>query len=418
MHERSSTSTLSFVALQSDELNHKTLNMSEPKESQPPAMASESATTQNCPAPSAVQSHFELYTKFYSQAYRLATSPPEANETNDDIQKHNQRILTTLATITKFVFGLDVTKKSSVVLHAAGALELIIALVQSSNTIGDDAMSKTIKMGALKAIKTCVVRNPAGRSRCRSAGVLTFINDVFDTMMLDDTNAVLVEEAFTTLAAVCLGDDLNALQASTDSVKPFIIKSKELFANASSMHQKTLYLETLFEAVEKEQVKLLQHVEASNGTASFFKDVVESETNIRTGYSHLQDEQYALAVKHYSDAMQLLSSFEKETSLLDEMMVEIRSKRACAALELGDAEQCLSDTSILLERKDTNAAEAGARVGLLKMHGKALFKAGRVEEAKETLAKLKIMCPQDNDVEVAELLNSLNVNAEEPILNK
>jgi len=417
MHERSSTSTLNFVALQSDELNHKTLNMSEPKESQPPAMASESATTQNCPAPSAVQSHFELYTKFYSQAYRLATSP-EANETNDDIQKHNQRILTTLATITKFVFGLDVTKKSSVVLHAAGALELIIALVQSSNTIGDDAMSKTIKMGALKAIKTCVVRNPAGRSRCRSAGVLTFINDVFDTMMLDDTNAVLVEEAFTTLAAVCLGDDLNALQASTDSVKPFIIKSKELFANASSMHQKTLYLETLFEAVEKEQVKLLQHVEASNGTASFFKDVVESETNIRTGYSHLQDEQYALAVKHYSDAMQLLSSFEKETSLLDEMMVEIRSKRACAALELGDAEQCLSDTSILLERKDTNAAEAGARVGLLKMHGKALFKAGRVEEAKETLAKLKIMCPQDNDVEVAELLNSLNVNAEEPILNK
>ena len=70
----------------------------------------------------------------------------------------------------------------------------------------------------MKAIKSCVVRNPSGRCRCRSSGVFGLLGDMLNQQLLiekeetNEKNAVLLEEIFTTLAAVCLGDDLNALQ--------------------------------------------------------------------------------------------------------------------------------------------------------------------------------------------------------------
>jgi hypothetical protein len=47
------------------------------------------------------------------------------------------------------------------------------------------------------------------------------------------------------------------------------------------------------------------------------------------------------------------------------------------------------------------------------MHGKALILAGKVKEGKETLAKLMIICPQNDDAEVAKLLENLKVDADE-----
>ena len=379
-------------------------------------------------------SHIRLYTKFYSQAYHLATSPvkqSKENSSNENEQQQQQqqqqqqskqlqqKILITLNTITKLTFGLDGTKKSQMVLHGAGVLELIIALVKRANTDtkkkaanDNNGLLKQIQSGALNAIKTYVLCNPAGRSRCQLAGVLSFLSNVLNSKNESTTGSKtgLAEEAYTTLLALCLGDDLNALQASTE-FKPCISKSKQVFvdANAKSMHQKTLYLETLFDAVQKEQVKLLKKVKTTSNTAKFFKDLVETETNIRTGFSHLQDGKYAMAVKHYNHAMKLITPFLDDTALLDEMVVEIRFKRAKAALELGKAEDCLEDTKILLERQDTSAGDV--RVDLLKIHGKALIKSGNVQEGKATLSKLRLMCPQDNDEEIAKLLESVKVES-------
>jgi hypothetical protein len=384
-----------------------------------------SLPTQSPPLPTAASSNFDLYTKLYTQAYCLATAPyPIVDDAkgkeiiNKQQQQHQKKIIITINTIAKLIFGLDKKQKTRVVLHGEGALELIMALVNQS----DHDQATLVQTSALKAIKTCVLRNPAGRSRCRSAGVLTYINAVLQqSLNLDDngntnanasTDVTLAEEAFTTLAALSLGDDLNALEASTN-VKPYIQSSKTVFADAKSMHQKTLYLETLFGAVEKEQEKLLKRIKVMTDAdeQSFFKDLVDCETSIRKGFSHLQDEKYALSFEHYNHAMKLISPFVNDTDLLNDMVGEIRIKRAQAALELGKVKECLEDTSILLESKDT--ADKGSRALLLKMNGKALILAGKVKEGKETLAKLMIICPQNDDVEVAKLLENLKVDADE-----
>jgi len=364
-------------------------------------------------ATAAAASRFEMFVKFYSQAYALATSNTEANTIKDEDKEDHQRILITLDTISKLVFGLDEKNKSKFVLHGAGALELVIALVRKSEAKAENSEDEcesqtTIQIAALKAIKTCVLRNSAGRSRCRSAGVLLWLTQVLETA-LKHNNALLAEEAFTTLAATCLGDDLNALQASCE-VKSFIKTSKELFPTDSftSMHQKTLYLETLFGAIEKEQMKLLRKIKTSNRrAASFFQNLDEAESNVRVGYSHLQDKKYVMSVKHYNHAMKLLNPFVADTNLLDDIVLEIRSKRSPAEFELGNLDNCLKDTRILLDKKDVGVE--GERVHLLKLHSKALIKAGKVQEGKETLAKLKIICPEDNDDEISKLLEIMKI---------
>eukprot|EP00557_Chaetoceros_sp_GSL56_P009169 CAMPEP_0176495152 /NCGR_PEP_ID=MMETSP0200_2-20121128/10496_1 /TAXON_ID=947934 /ORGANISM="Chaetoceros sp., Strain GSL56" /LENGTH=371 /DNA_ID=CAMNT_0017892995 /DNA_START=42 /DNA_END=1160 /DNA_ORIENTATION=- len=359
-------------------------------------------------------SHLDLYNKIYTEALRIVAAPG----TKDD-DKLNQKITIILDTITKLIFGSDASMKAKLVLHGAGTLELIIELVQMPSVCkSDDKTLKGIQMSALKAVKTCVLRNPAGRSRCRSAQVYKFLGKV----LLDDddddddddttnsklsTNALLTEEAFTTLAATCLGDDLNALEAST-IFKPLIKKAKENFSNVTSMQQKILYLETLFAAVEKEQERLLQKVKKDgHGMDSFFKNVVECESNIRTGYSHLQDAKYNMSFKHYNHAMNLILAYSEYTSLLDPLMLEIRTRRAHAAFEAAKYEECVQDACILLQGKDVRSEET--RANLLKVKGKALIKMGCHDEGRETLAKWKILCPQGDDDEEIETLHQ-NVN--------
>lgn len=60
-----------------------------------------------------------------------------------------------------------------------------------------------------------------------------------------------------------------------------------------------------------------------------------------------------------------------------------------------------------MDKKDVGVE--GERVHLLKLHSKALIKAGKVQEGKETLAKLKIICPEDNDDEISKLLEIMKI---------
>jgi hypothetical protein len=358
-------------------------------------------------------SHLELYNNFYTQALRLVAAP--GNDDNDE--KLNQNIIVTLDTLTKLIFGSDASMKAKIVLHGAGALELIMELVQMPSVAkGDSKTLQGIQLSALKAVKTCVLRNPAGRSRCRSAQVYKFLHKVLEDGASNSQSSpdvsLLTEEALTTLAATCLGDDLNALEASF-IFKPFIIKAKENFSNVSSMQQKILYLETLFAAVEKEQEKLLKKKANKDGYCmdSFFKNLVECESNIRTGYSHLQDAKYSMSFKHYSHAMNLIAPYSEYTSLLDPLFLEIRTRRAHAALEAAKYEDCVQDTCTLLDGNDVRSEET--RTKLMKLKGKALIRLGRHDEAKETLAKWKILCPQgdvDEDEEIDKLLKNVHIS--------
>ncbi len=168
------------------------------------------------------------------------------------------------------------------------------------------------------------------------------------------------------------------------------------------MHQKTLYLETLFAAVEKEQVSLIKYISSKNITTSFFNDINEAEKNLRTGIDHSENKKNAAAVKHYNHAIKLIEPFLNETKLLDEIVLEVRFNRALAASSIENAELCLKDTTILLELDSPLD-----KTKVLKMHGKALIQVGRVDEGKESLAKLRIISPEDT--EVLELMEKMNL---------
>lgn len=383
---------------------------------------------------SAPQSHFDLFCKLYVQALRLAHAAPssqqsEAKESSEEIsakvKTHNQKVLIMLDTLTKLIFGLDEKKKAQVVSHGGGTLELVMTLFKSASITETDSetdkieMSK-IQMSALKVIKTCAIRNPAGRRRARTAGVFDFIKDVLDTTVvkseLDSNSTVsLAEEAFTTLAALCLGDDLNALDAST-IFKQFLSQAKTKFPNAQSMHQKIVYLDALFQAIEKEQDKLIRSVAklgkgGKSGMQIFLQSTIDCEIETKTGHGHLQDKKFAISLKHYNYALSLISPYLEQTSLLDAIMVDIRIKRASTRFQLKNFTDCLEDTFFLLERKDT--AEDSIRCELLSLHAKALMEVGREKEGQEALGKLHLIRPGGIENISQSLEKTLNVDDKE-----
>lgn len=171
---------------------------------------------------------------------------------------HVQLVLNRL---TATLFGLDESLKQK----ANNALDLIIQLVQSSAVgVGDEAqeqaVSEPISLAALKAIKSCIIRNPAGRNACRAAGVFPFLHS---TLLHHGEDPILVEEAMTTLAAMCLSNDLNALQA-TMQFRTHVDAAATRFADRSSLIQKLTYLKALFATMQREQKALLKRTSIDN----------------------------------------------------------------------------------------------------------------------------------------------------------
>ena len=96
------------------------------------------------------------------------------------------------------------------VLYGKGTLEMIVALYNKSKLLLQH--DKKVDLCTLKALKTCVIRNAHGRSRCRVAGVFTILNSILELYLKKEKNPEITEEGLTTLAAVCMGDDLNGLK--------------------------------------------------------------------------------------------------------------------------------------------------------------------------------------------------------------
>merc|ERR1712038_1554434 len=271
---------------------------------------------------------------------------------------------------------------------------------------------------SLKAVKTCVLRNPAARCRCRSAGIFSFLTDILDVILDDEKeekdaeDKLLVELLFTTLAAVCLGDDLNALQASTQ-FKPYMDRTKTIHGEDSddcdsSLDQKIQYLEKLFAAINEEQSELLTFLQKNNdedknenGKTSyqtFIQNVNDAEINIRNGYINLQSKNYKQSKNHYNLSLTLIEPYVDHTKLLQPLLVEVRAKRGQCSYEMNDAEECLVDTTYLLEQERLGESAPMITINVLKLHSKALTMLGRNDEAKESLGKLSILSPDDEEV--------------------
>lgn len=204
------------------------------------------------------------------------------------------------------------------------------------------------------------------------------------------------------------------IQASFILRKP-LRKIEELYPveTNSSMHQKVLYMNTLFDAVEKEQSNLLQFIKKKSSTPqSFFDELLQAEKDVRIGCGHVQDLKHSSALKHFHHALKVIEEYQSKTELLDDLILSIRRERISSEFEMGNFETVLADATILLEGKDDNTDKAdknnssiakdekslNGRVKIMKLFAKALLKLEKVQEANEVLGKLALLSPHDNDI--------------------
>lgn len=185
----------------------------------------------------------------------------------------------------------------------------------------------------------------------------------------------------------------------------------------SSLDQKIQYLEKLFSTIEEEQSALLSFLQkeqkqemnsSKNVYETFIQNINNAEIEIRNGYSNINSNAYKQGCNHYNHALNSITPYCDYTKLFNPLLIEIKMKRSLCYYELGKMDECLVDTTYLLE--EGRLGEQGSNVGsgsgsghsnnldVLKLHAKALVKLGRDEEAKESVGKLSLICPEDEEV--------------------
>jgi len=324
----------------------------------------------------------QLWSTFRDQATQVANNPTDTHE-------YQQKVAGLLETLQRLIFGLDQGKKIFAVKN--GALELIIKL---SDTF---QFSDPITLAALKATKSCVVKNPAGRTCCRSAGTLKWMNTRLTSLLSnqDPSKATLVEEGLTTLAAICLGDDLNALQGAKEFRvildKVSLIYPKECHP---SLHQKVTYLDALFNVMEREQDKLLN----SKAIDTFFETIQENELILTK--ETWEDTEAEIV---YSEALAKLEPLACETKLLDTLMCNLYERRSAAKFSLQKWEGCLADVDFCLDKFEVSPEMT---IQLLVSRTNVLQAMGLLQDAKEGIGKALLMHPQSKELQ--EKLEELN----------
>jgi tetratricopeptide (TPR) repeat protein len=214
------------------------------------------------------------------------------------------------------------------------------------------------------------------------AGIFQFIQNALSTF-LHEGNASMVEEALTTLAAICLGDDLNALQGAVQ-LRDYVDRASLRFPVHETMHKKTHYLTLLFNVVEQEQASLWQNAMEQ----SFFDKIALAELELRRGLETQHQQQYEESQEHYTRALDGLQSLENSTGLLDSLWCQLYQGRASVRLKLCQWDGALEDTHAILE---LNEEVTEAHV----LKAKILEDMGKVVEAKKALAKAIVANPHD-----------------------
>mmetsp|Transcript_39079 Transcript_39079/g.79685 ORF Transcript_39079/g.79685 Transcript_39079/m.79685 type:complete len:365 (-) Transcript_39079:130-1224(-) len=349
------------------------------------------------------QTFSQLWSALYAEALKVAEIG-KASPTSSSDPKHKQKVVVVLEKVCNTVFGLGTENKAAIISHGDGTLELIVSLVSSTDALSDKKaatgdkqtgsegqLDNKILVMAMKAVRTCVVRNPVGRLRSRSAGVFLLLKD---TLVGFSDDVHLVEESMTTLAAVCLGDDLNTLQGSmqlrclVDSAASTYPKSD----STTNLHQKISYLNALFDAVMKEYSEVVQFIGESQ---CFFDDVIAAEVEFRTANKFALEKDFVSAETHYCNAEERIPS-ELECTLLDSLRCQILWNRANVRFNIGKVEESLKDTATLLKA----SVPTEITVSLQKLRANALSKLGRCEEAKVAVGKALIVNPRDEDLQM------------------
>ena len=362
--------------------------------------------------------------------------------------------LRVVKTVSTLAFGQDPVVKRTII--DGGALELVVQALNTYNSImlsydsssnNSSTLTNILELG-LKGIRSCVIRNPHGRTRCRNAKVLPCLDHILSRIIStetkynadnsDDSNKfLLIENILTTVAAICLGDDMNALQAAigTMSISNYIIHNQyynpinnmkhqtatafssnndvsNMSKSDSSLQQKVIYLHTLFSTVLSEQGIKIDSSNNNIGTNvpnPIVENYVLAEEAKKRGNDYYAKCSYTVAEEEYSTAIKLISfpinsnNIEVTTNYDDnngssrilpcmkEIAGTLYSNRSACLYELGRYEEALADAELVLEYR-TGWIKGYFRVS------QALAKLGRVHEARETLGKGLIIEPGNEDL--------------------
>ena len=299
----------------------------------------------------------------------------------NEISAEESNVISWLQTMTSLLFGLDDAKKT---LAAEDALYVAVSMIQLHRN------NPKIHMIGLKAIQSCVVRNSTGRNNCIRCGVFRILQSL---LAEQQSNLAVVDEAYTTLAAVCLGNDLNALLATILFKSSAIMHTSALSVadDAPPKPANLTYLETLFAAIEHEQEQLLTNLPGDD----IVLRVVGAELGFVQGVRQLEIQQWRSAERHFCRALGKLNDLQRLTELLLPMAHQIQDARSKARIGLKDWDGALDDINSCFE------LDSSSSVCVLQLETRRItvwIEQGRLEEAAERLSQLLIHNPQDRSL--------------------
>mmetsp|Transcript_21008 Transcript_21008/g.25992 ORF Transcript_21008/g.25992 Transcript_21008/m.25992 type:complete len:374 (-) Transcript_21008:106-1227(-) len=348
------------------------------------ASANKMTLSENIDGRSEEEKFTSLWGQFYVQAQSTITSSSSSNQevkegTSEALER--KHVLKVLDNFQRLIFALDKDKKSIAVNYDKGGLELILYLIGDSTFDDED-----VTVAALKCIKSCVVKNPQGKSRCRRAGVFGYFSCILETCC-HGRREKITEEALTTLAAICIGDDLNALIGFLLH-KEMIEKLSSIHSSNTNVKNMSTYLLTLFTKIQSE-LPILETMIDSDTATTFVDILLKTEKYRAEAKDALKSQQFGFAEGKLTNAINVLSQQENFfLPVIREALGELYSDRAICRLETGYHESALSDADSSLKWTD------GIQQRLVR--SKVLKILGREEEAKQEIGKANLILNQAN----------------------
>lgn len=154
-----------------------------------------------------------------------------------------------------------------------------------------------------------------------------------------------------------------------------------------SLNQKVVYLGALFDAMDKEQEKLLARADMD----SFFESVRKSEMIMRSEFKCEADEEVA-----YSKVLGKLKDFSSATTLLDTLLCKSYERRSAARISLQDWKGCLGDVECCLTNFELSQE---LTILLQTRQAQAMQSLGRFDEAEDTLGKALLLNPKSEELQ-------------------
>jgi hypothetical protein len=171
---------------------------------------------------------------------------------------------------------------------------------------------------------------------CLHHGILPLLSKIVTTF------PTIQDEACTTLAAVCLGNDRNALFATME-FESWVDKSFPTAASGTRLHPTLGYLQALFRVVHREQRVLLEHFQGHEISETILAADAAYQSTLQEPQPLQTNHQWTRAERTLSKAIQQAQKLATHTNLLDDFLQTCFEQRSVFRLKLEDWNGVLQD---------------------------------------------------------------------------